>query len=370
METNHISTAERLKHYDEARRAEATAAGKLIQRSSEFLVPAMEDAIILRTIDGEAVVSHEGRAANALSIEEVLNGELQMLVVDSTAIPLLVAQLKAGTDDDKDAAYQVGLLQSLAVSRTLAYLPDLLAQRFWLPTGLDTESLTDWAAAFGLRSPNIDIMAKRLAALALEPYVAPDPEPEDGKPVPRSQKTKKSNAIYLANREREVLRASAFMATASTCRAYKSMQTHGEILKGTIAGDVMLRERNILTGAVSRLIVEIAEDNTIRAVASTPFRLKEGRNARLFGEGEKSADVGIERLDYQGDDMTVTIQTSSANAKRWAREALVDGTDMWLSETVFYGAGGLEEGRWLNKSTEHAAASRTVPLDIILAAGA
>lgn len=369
MTTTQISTTDRFIAYDADHRAKATLAGRPIQRMAEFLVPAMEDSIVLRTIDGVAICSHESRPANALSLEEVLEGELQMLVADKDAIPTLLAQLKAGDDDDKDAAYQIGLLKSLGVSHFMPYLPGLLAQRYWLPEGMDEESLTDWAAAFSLRAPGADVMGKRLASLALEPFQAPDPLQEDGTPLPRGQRSKKSNAIYMANREREVLKASTYLATASTCRAYKSMQTHGEILKGTIAGDVMLRQRNIINGSVSRVKVTTAVDKIISGIASTPFRFKEGRKVRLFGESDVAASVNLEKLDFDGDEMEITIETSSKNAQRWANEALASDGYLWLAETVMYGGGGMEEGRWLNKSTEHQPAKNEVPLDIRLAAG-
>lgn len=268
--------------YDSRMRATARRAGHPLLRRVHTLYPdpvSMPPQFVAAAPDGTLSVTDPTNPAVFRPIIDtdfvIGKGEPAVVCLDARTKNLFVraaaAHAKTGDDDLRRAAKQLAWLNQLDDSVLLASLTRLLSEKYWLPAGDDLGSVTAWATAFGHTTTGNTVTPGVAAALLDRIH---HDTPHLSELMLRSQLGRE--VLRIRDSEYWASRSFAHGGAHSHNRAYTDQERLVTVAATLAAIDPRLVERNIVTGAVTPMVVgSTVADGRVRCEASTtpPFKV-------------------------------------------------------------------------------------------------
>lgn len=187
---------------------------------------------------------------------------------------------------------------ALPTSTFTPVLTDALASRYWLPSGPATDDLAAWASAFG-QAPATYTSYSYLIARAL-----------DGQSDSAIIKT-------MTQAERFGVRAGQYGSDHAACSAFTKAGSVTDAFAALLSLDPVLRERNAISGAISKVRIHQVKANKIEAYVDDPGKLREGSKVLIFDGVDygNKVEVTLETVDFINDTMMATFSVPKARDK-------------------------------------------------------
>lgn len=358
---NGRATATPVVEYDQARRAQARAAGRPTDRTlapgifGELREKAPVDVALVWT-DQHGSLTYfceaEARTPARLTITALdkalslpprdandpearypdLEHPRRLVVADYSTLRRIMAWVNVAasttTDGDYTAASVLRRLQvssRLVASTRLIVLTRALARKFWLGAQYDPEDFGAWRRAFGFGSgaTTLSIM-KGMVDLASE-----------GKVHAKFAREAFASESYA-------LCSAAFPGLGSAVAAFRRTETADNAARAILTTDPLLRDRGLLDGSLSTLrIMEYRQDH-FTATVSTPFKLRPGKQVLLIDPSEDAPGAWAEtHLD------AVTVARIGDQDQLIARVALGSGRVRTALSTLMSNVMATGSGRTL-----------------------
>ncbi|HEX9089536.1 MAG TPA: hypothetical protein VF867_18745 [Arthrobacter sp.] len=244
---------------------------------------------------------------------------------------------------------------SLPGSMRLPVLTDALSYRYWLPEGLDEDSLSDWADAFGAKGPTMSLTMKTLIELATS-----------GKHPEGLGYTK--TITSLQSTEVRLMEQCVWGNISSDVQVFGMLESYTSKINSLRTIDPGLLELHVLDGRVCRIKPMNVETRTFTASVSQPFKLKEGRALRMT-DGHVIVETTMESLRYGAGELHAVFEQPSSRGKgaTLVASAKSGAMPLYVTDGTFdMRASFPKNKRWLSGSVDRIS-GRDVPLDVILA---
>lgn len=289
--------------------------------------------------------------------------------VDRRARTAMISVLaKAG---DKFAAYhrEVALLATLPVCSTVVTVADVLARKFWLPTGLDPRDIAAWSQALGF--DHTDPFAVRAVVASTWTDQWPLHKVRDG--LIRD----------TWNAEDRLLRACRGLSPRMQAVAFGASGVIGESWGALERTDPTLRDRYQAGGEVVRLDGLTTEDRTIAGRFTGLCKLGPGRKVLFSTDDGRLGILALDALASRPGTTEMAAVLSMAGkqgsyrgeptAARMgvdlAREVADAGGSIWLTSPAFTMVPEATETRWtsMRLADEAPRVVRDMPLAVAVA---
>jgi hypothetical protein len=283
---------------------------------------------------------------------------IDVCFVDRASMSATVKLLSASkTGFESRVGRVVKYLAGQPVLARCSVLTDMLAQKFWAPTGIDASNLDAWASTIlGARSASRYARAQFLASLV---RVGSLPV------LPSANFRTSSNAI--AN--------SLLRWSGAKVEAFTAVQNHNDLWEAVCGSDPLLYERGLLVGSTARIVPVRTVDGVLEAEASMPFKLRPGNNITVFGGAlPKGLPVRLTALDFDNETGKLLARIAPASRRKKGEpdgffflsvEESV-GKEFYAINEPFSG-GGFSGGR-RSATGDEPKRTRELPLDVSLAA--
>lgn len=361
--TSPTSPKELLADYRQQSRQDAAEHGRPIDRSAfpGLLVETTGMIFIARDV----LMYHPLGSPAVPLTADMLNAQLvemdsSIVVADAGTLSALAAFAESAPASDPGALRRrLAILAALGDSVKLPVLTKALATRYWLPDGLDEESLADWAEALEVKGPTNQITMRSLIALA-----------RDGMRLESLNYEKTVSSIEAL--ERRMMDSAVYSDVGNDCTMLERLEVHNAKITGLRALDPGLLEMHMIDGQVSRVTPLGVTFTTFTAKVSSPFKLKEGRDGVRLTDGYSVVSASLDELRY-GEGvlhavLTIPTRGKFAESARQMVQRAHDGHGpLYATEKVFETAAtALVNKRWLGGDVEPVQ-SRNVPLAVLLA---
>lgn len=242
-------------------------------------------------------------------------------------------------------------LGTVRLCRRVRILTELMSFRYWLPDGMDTESLNDWTVALGARS-----MTPLQNMVSLEQEVV-----EETVAVQKALLTRFDRSeVWLIKQA-----------------PWRSMESKLSVLGSLTSVNTLRQEVEHLTPGLQE---EFSRNGDLCEVASTPAdettdrrhftvigpcKLGEGKKVRILNkDGSAAAQGEITLMSIQDGQAELRIDGRSLKAG-----LSLESESYYLSEIPFFGKSGrVSEGRWMGLTPKgEGPPMREIPMDIVQA---
>jgi hypothetical protein len=236
-------------------------------------------------------------------------------------------------------------------------LTDLLAQKYWAPTGLDTSDINAWASMF--------VVAPSESRYARAQFLASMVRAGSLPVLPTANFRTSSNTI--AN--------SLLRWSGAKVEAFTAVQNHNDLWSAVCGSDPLLYERGLLVGSTARIVPLRTVDGVLEAEVSMPFKLRPGNNITVFGGAmPKGLPVRLRELDFDNETGRLLAKIIPASRRRrgepdgyfFLSVSESVGKEFFAINEPFSG-GGFSGGRRSTTGDEQRR-TRELPLDVSLAA--
>lgn len=253
---------------------------------------------------------------------------------------------------------------TLPVSMYTPVLTEALASRYWLPTGPDADDLGAWDVAFGHGHPHLS----RRALLALIEKATDGITNKDCK-----------NAINSG--EKIGARAGQHASDSAACTAFGKAGAVTDAYNTMIAIDPTLRERNTISGTVSRIKIHQIKQNQIEAYVTDPGKLREGSKVWIFddtADGRK-IDLTLRAIEFVNERLMAILSAPASNNSNGfiihESKAQYEGTTLVRAARPLYvvtapflaNKKAPKNKRWMQSGGEDKVLHIDIPVDIALA---
>jgi hypothetical protein len=259
------------------------------------------------------------------------------------------------SNDARSLGRRLRISRGLPVSVKLPVLTEALAYRYWLPDGLDEGSFEDWAQAFGVKGATTNLTMRSLVALAA-----------DGQ---RPSGLKYEQGIKgLEDLERKIMDQAKWGGISNDCAVYSMLESVSAKASGLRTLDPGLLDQHAIDGQVCKIVPMNSDSREFSASVSSPFKLKEGRKARLT-DGKDVVEVDLRALRFgEGALHAVFSQPArGGSGPLMVSRAKALTAPLYALDGVFEAFGsGPKNRRWLSQTVEPLT-GREVPLDVVLA---
>lgn len=356
-----LSTSEKIRAFDTERRDQAAAAGMPLRRafspalSTAFHFLVACDAAGNPTITSLMAAEQSTRPLTLQDVKTIIGDPLPSpFMIDQRATLLAVRRMVAKYNKDnygdftyRGTARQLDLIETLPIAPDALVLADELAFQFWLPSGLDTRNIHDWARAFGTTPAKI-----------VEAVRTQNPAPSTA-----DERTWKS-ARFSASK---AIESAKYSGTSSACSVFDSLEALGSLHGAMLASQWALAERNALTGVTSALRILHTTHTTFTASYSEPFKVKVGESVTLMIAGQPFPSK-LTALRSGTDEMVGVFALGSEGVRNAVETARANYEGIYVARQPFTARNMGIKSDWagdITKAKPHV--KRNVPLDVIIA---
>ncbi|GEL47177.1 hypothetical protein CHO01_22930 [Cellulomonas hominis] len=276
------------------------------------------------------------RRVGAEILDELLQAGFRLVVPDTHTLARITRATTAVArrrEPSSEAAVRIEL--QLAIAARLRYsafaivLTRALARRYWLPEGMDGESLAPWAAMGGAAPFDQDPFACMSALTDLAC---------DGQDAPQL-----TNGMFFA--ERGALSAARFRGLKTAVSAFHDVERAEACAQGWDLTDFGLVRRNSITGDVCQVAITgiDAAAGRIHVVMSQPFRLRTGKAHTIVRPNPASpaTNLALESVQATGDALhgvlTYSTRRQGNPAAAIAAAAYRDARPLFITGKPFAG---------------------------------
>jgi hypothetical protein len=283
---------------------------------------------------------------------------IDVCFVDRASLSATVKILSASkTGFESRVGRVVKYLAAQPVLGRCVVLTDLLAQKYWAPTGLDASDLNAWASMF--------VIAPSASRYARAQFLSSMARTGSLPVLPSANFRTSSNGI--AN--------SLLRWSGAKVEAFTAVQNHNDLWEAVCGSDPLLYERGLLVGSTARIVPLRTVDGVLEAEVSMPFKLRPGNNITVFGGAmPKGLPVRLSALDFDNETGKLLAKIIPASRRKkgepdgffFLSVSESHGKEFFAINEPFSG-GGFAGGRRSTTGDEQRR-TRELPLDVSLAA--
>lgn len=374
-----LTTSQALAAYDARMRAHASTTGRPTDRTScaGLILGGPIGAVFHTGADGKIHVttglddnapvtqplSYPLLAATLIDAYDLGDPEtdrhVSALVADAATLRSLVKASAAwaqrlGTLEARRLARLLEYRSALPTSAYLPVLTEALASRYWLPGAGSLDDLAEWDAAFDHGHPTgsplaFDYLADRAFDGAMD------------------EKLFKA----LCGAEKYGSRAACSGASHSANSAFGQAGRVTDAYAAMLAVDPTLRDRNIVSGVVSKIRIHQIKSDRIEADIEDPGKLRDGSSVLLF-DGVSYAnkvEVTLKEVEFHNDRLMAVLSKPNRNNSRHyvTQSAHEQHRPLYLTPAPFLSITRTPRNKRWSSEVEDRNLAVDIPVDIALA---